>query len=92
MDMIEIQRMEACKILPAFTCILGTGHGCNHDCSVYRAYQAGRMDVTSVHSFIAESICDHICKYADMTMTQKELDKHCNGCPVRRLMEDFDDE
>ena len=44
MDMIEIQRMEACKILPAFTCILGTGHGCNHDCSVYRAYQAGRMD------------------------------------------------
>ena len=89
MDMIEIQRMEKCKILPAFTCIFGPD--CNRDCSVYRAYHTGRMDVISVHSFIAESICDHICKYADMPINQKELDKHCAGCPVKRLMEDFDE-
>lgn len=89
MDMIEIQRMEACKILPAFTCILGPD--CNRDCSVYRAYQTGRMDVASVHSFIAESICDRICQYAHMPMTQADLEKRCDRCSVKRLMEDFDE-
>ena len=89
MDMIEIQMPWACKILPTFTCIFGPD--CNRDCSVYRAYQTGRMDVASVHSFIAESICDHICQYAHMPMTQAELDKRCDRCSVKRLMEDFDE-
>lgn len=89
MVLSETQMKWACNILPA---VCTFGPGCNRDCSVYRAYQAGRMDVISVHSFIAESICDHICKYADMPINQNELDKHCAGCPVKRLMEDFDDE
>ena len=88
MDMIEIQTTWACKILPTFTCIFGPD--CNRNCSVYRAYQAGRRDVASVHSFIAEGICDYICQYAHMPMTQAELDKRCDRCSVKILMEGFE--
>lgn len=36
---------------------------------------------------LTENICDHICKYSNLDLTQDEIDKKCEHCIVNRIVD-----